>query len=87
MIIEALNWFFNILHILIFVRVILSWIRIGRDSFFGAAVFALTEPLLGPIRHALSKSPLGGPGMMLDFSPIIALVLLQAAQTIVLSLF
>ncbi|MCL2873517.1 MAG: YggT family protein [Defluviitaleaceae bacterium] len=87
MLIEALNWFFYILHVLIFVRVILSWVRIGRNSPFGAIVFALTEPILSPIRHALSKSPLGGPGMMLDFSPIIALLLLQAAQMVVLSFF
>ena len=87
MIFEALTWFFNILYILIFVRVILSWVRLGRDSIIGAAVFSLTEPILGPIRHILSKSPLGGPGMMLDFSPLIALLLLQAAQMVILSFF
>lgn len=38
---------------------------------------SVTEPLMAPIRKLLYKSPLGGPGMMLDISPIIVLFIIQ----------
>ena len=72
----AINYFADFLYFLIFVRVILSWIRIGKNSELVRLVYNLTEPMLGPIRNLLAKSPLGGPGMALDFSPFLALMLI-----------
>ncbi|MEP7003145.1 MAG: YggT family protein [Chloroflexota bacterium] len=63
--------FFGALTIAIFIRVILSWVQtrlpLGIDEF----VFAVTEPVLGPIRRMLPA----GSGM--DFSPLIALIAIQ----------
>ncbi len=42
----------------------------------------MTEPILGPCRRMLDKSPLGG-GMMLDFSPVIALILMMLAEQLI----
>ena len=67
--------------VVLFVRVIFSWIQM--DPFNPAAkfVYTLTEPLLGPIRRNL---PVVISGM--DFSPIIAVLLVQILYNILLSL-
>jgi YggT family protein len=64
--------------IVIFVRVILSWFPIQPDSVFASIyrfVYAITEPVLGPIRRVMPGVGVGGMG--LDFSSIIVLLLLQ----------
>ncbi len=74
---QSLSVFVEILDYLILARVFLSWIPIGRSNPIIRFVYALTEPILAPIRNMLQKSPLGGPGMILDFSPIIAFFLIR----------
>jgi len=64
--------------IVIFVRVILSWFPIAPDSVLAGIyrfVYAVTEPVLGPIRRVMPGVGFGGMG--LDLSPIIVLLLLQ----------
>ena len=80
---NAVNIFFGILHIMLFVRIILSWIPVARDSRFMEILYSFTEPILAPIRNLIARSPLGGPGMVLDFSPLIALLLIRLAQTVI----
>jgi YggT family protein len=82
----AINYFFELLYILIFIRILLSWIRINPQNFFIQLIYQLTEPILGPARALLQKSALGGKGMMLDFSPIIAILLLQIIKMILVSI-
>ena len=51
--------------VVIFVRVILSWFPIAPDSPFAAVyrfVYALTEPVLGPIRRVMPGVGVGGVG-------------------------
>ena len=81
----AVNWFANALYILIFVRVILSWIPSAANNPLGKLVYALTDPILSPIRKLIAKSPLGGPGMMIDFSPFIASLAIMILQNVILS--
>jgi len=83
---QAINVFGRVLEFLILARVLLSWIPLRRDNAVVRLIYALTEPILGPIRSLLAKSPLGGAGMPLDFSPIIAFLLIQLAQTLLLQL-
>lgn len=69
------------LTLAIFVRVILSWIPGVRLPFgVGEFVFAVSEPLLSPIRRALPF--FGG----IDFSPFIALIAIQIVSSILLRL-
>lgn len=75
---QAFRILFRILEFFIFARVLLSWIPIFRsDSPVIRFIYLMTEPVLGPLREILRKSPLGSSGMMLDFSPVLALVLFQ----------
>lgn len=76
---RAVSLFFNLYYLLILANVVFSWIRPMRGTFLydlSRITYQLTEPLLGPIRRAL-------PAMAgLDFSPFIALILLQVVQSL-----
>lgn len=82
-IISAIGVFIEILDYLILARVFLSWLPFGMDNPIIRFIYTLTEPILAPIRNMISKSPLGGPGMVLDFSPIIAFFLIEAVFGII----
>ena len=71
-------WFSHILTFAIFIRVISSWLPFRTPEI----LFQITEPVLGPIRRMINKSPLGG--SMLDFSPIIALISIRFITNVIL---
>lgn len=66
--------FAQVIYILLLIRIVLSWIGRGWDNGFTQFVHQVTEPLLAPIRTLLQKLGIGG---MLDFSPIVLLLLVQ----------
>jgi YggT family protein len=58
--------------IVMFARIILSWFPISPNSGMATVygfLYALTEPVLGPIRRIIP--PIGAGGMGIDLSPII----------------
>ncbi len=77
--IQALRLTLYVIEILIFLRVILSWIRLDTRNRFIDLVDTLTEPILAPIRYLISKSIFAGRkgGMLLDISPLIAFIIIQ----------
>jgi len=83
--IRAVDIFFMVLYVMLFVRIILSWIPIGRDNRLIETIFALTEPILAPIRSLVQRSPLGGSGMVIDFSPLIAFLLIRLVSYLLIS--
>ena len=76
LVLEAIDKFFQILYYLILIRIILSWIPSVRYTSFGGIIHNFTEPILGPVRNMVDSSPIGG-GMMIDFSPVIALFIMN----------
>jgi len=84
-IIQAVNAFFNVVTLMLFVRVILSWFPMAANNRLMELLYFLTEPILVPIRKLVHRSPLGGPGMIIDFSVLIAFILLQLAQSFIVS--
>jgi YggT family protein len=80
-ILTFINLLFEIFRILILVRVIMSWIDPTGTRFgqFSRILYELTEPLVAPIRSIMPS--VGG----LDFSPIVALILLHAIQIALLN--
>ncbi len=64
------------LQLLIVVRVIMSWVRPEPTGPLGRFLFDVTDPLLKPFQKILP--PLAG----LDFSPILALVVIQILQSL-----
>ncbi len=57
-------------QVLIFLRVVLSWMPIDRSNKLVDALIQVTEPALAPIRAILPRTA------MIDFSPAIALLIL-----------
>ena len=79
---------FLVYLILIFARILLSWIpRLPYNRYLRAVVdfiHQVTDPYLNLFRRFLP--PVGGRGFALDLSPIIAVVVLLIAQTVVVNL-
>ena len=73
-----INVLFLGLTLAIFGRVLLSWVPTRLPWGLNEFIFSVTEPILAPIRRALPMAA----GM--DFSPLIALVLLQLVEQLLL---
>ena len=61
--------------LVLFIRILLSWFPITPGTFLAQVnhgLYAVTEPVLGPVRRAVGPVRLGSMG--LDLSPIIVLV-------------
>jgi YggT family protein len=85
---DYVNAIFLVYLILIFARILLSWIpRMPYNPYLRAVVTFIEEtvdPYLNLFRRILP--PLGGRGFALDLSPIIAIILLLIVQGIVVGL-
>ena len=76
-----LGTFFYILSLAILCRVLLSWVDPSGNMRITQILRDMTEPILAPIRQVM-------PSMgMFDFSPIIAMLLLQALGRLVVMAF
>ena len=79
---------FLVYIILIFIRILLSWIpRIPYNPTLSAIInfiHEVTDPYLNLFRRILP--PVGGGGFALDLSPILAIILLLIAQNLVVDL-
>lgn len=75
-----LNVLSGLLTLAIFIRVLSSWAPLRLPWGLGELVFAITEPLLAPIRRALP------PAAGMDFSPLVALVGIQLLTSLLLRL-
>lgn len=85
LLISAIDLFFQVIEFLILGTILLSWIPIGYNSPIGVFLTTMTTPILGPCKRLIDNSPLGK-GMILDFSPVIALILLSLAKQVLQSL-
>lgn len=85
---EYVNAVFLVYIILIFIRVLLSWIpRMPYNPTLRAIVdfvHEVTDPYLNVFRRILP--PLGGRGMAIDISPILAIFVLLIGQAVVVGL-
>ncbi|MCL2352549.1 MAG: YggT family protein [Firmicutes bacterium] len=85
LVIGAVNWFSYILTFMLLIRVVLSWFAPNPRGPLIRAVYAMTEPILGPIRRLLRRSPFGGGGgFPIDFSPLIAYFVILLAKEIII---
>lgn len=70
---EVYNW-------LIIIRVFLSWIPHDPYKPVFRFIYEITEPVLSPFRKMIGRR------MMIDFSPVIAIIVLQFIEMLVLNL-
>jgi YggT family protein len=80
LLIYFIDVFFTLLSLAILARVLLSWIRVSPYHPAVEFLYRITEPILAPLRRAIP--PLG----MVDISPVIALILLQIIQQILVAI-
>ena len=77
---QVIDMVFNILQIVIIVRVVLSWISHNPSNQFIRIIYQVSEPILKPIREILPIT-----GMGFDLSPIVAFFLLGLLKKILLA--
>lgn len=70
---------FKVYYFLLIARVIMSWISLG-DNPLTRFIYDTTEPVLGLFRRLIPPRP----SFPLDFSPILAFVVLQVVESILL---
>jgi YggT family protein len=77
-VIRPIEIVFSVLSLAILARVLLSWVRVDPTHPAVQLLFDVTEPIMRPIRDMM-------PAMgMFDFSPIIALLLLNVLEGLLL---
>lgn len=69
--IQFINLLSTLFSLLILARIVFSWFQMDRYNPLVNFVFRVTEPILAPIRNILPSVA------MFDFSPMVALLLLQ----------
>jgi YggT family protein len=76
MLVDLVRIAFSVLNLLIIARVLLSWIPFGNpNSPVIRFIYETTEPILAPIRRIIHTGALP-----LDFSPIIAILLISMVE-------
>ena len=70
---------FEIYSVIMLIRVLSSWFQVDPYNPMMRLLYQVTEPVLAPIRRILPQT--GG----IDFSPMVALILLQVLESIVTS--
>jgi len=84
---QIVHFIFWLYYLLVLARCVLSWLRTpsytSRWLPLWNFVYASTEPVLAPIRKALSRFTRGVP---LDLSPFVLILLLSLAEQIIIRL-
>lgn len=80
-IMQAVFMLLQLIKYAILARAILSFFPLSWDNPLLKLLYQVTEPVLSPIRRLLERSAMGS-SMMLDFSPIIAFLLIGLLENI-----
>lgn len=81
----VLNMLFNLLELAIFIECVASWIPQIQGNKFMSLIHNLVYPILEPFRRLQDKF---SPGLPMDFSPIIALFVIDLLKRLLIgSLF
>lgn len=75
-----IGWIFRLYSIAIIARALLPWLRVDYYHPVMRFLIRVTEPLLAPLRRYIQ--PMGG----LDFTPMVALLILWIAELLVTQL-
>ncbi|NLK00653.1 MAG: YggT family protein [Clostridia bacterium] len=70
---------FQVIQWMIIARVIFSWVNVNPNNQAVRFIYEFTEPILGFFRRLMPRG-----AMPLDFSPLIALIVLQLAERFII---
>lgn len=77
---SIINNVFNLLQLLIMIRVVLSWIDHDPCNQFIKLLYSITDTILEPIRDLIPLQ-----ASVIDFTPMVAFVLIGFIKNILLS--
>lgn len=77
---DAVYFILTLFTLLIIARVLMSWVQVDPYHPVAQFIFQATEPFLKPIRDLLP------PAAGLDFSPLIALIILRILGQIIIEM-
>ena len=72
---------FQIINMLIIIRVLLSWFNVSSYNQYIRFLYTITEPILAPFRNLLSSFNMG-----IDISPMIAIIALSIVRNFLIRL-
>jgi YggT family protein len=78
--IQLIQTLFEIYTFILLARVFITWFQVDSYNPIVRVLYQLTEPLLSPIRRWLPQTG------MVDFSPIVAFIVITVVERIVVSL-
>ena len=79
--IQLVDWGFSFYFIIFGIRILLSWVNPDPYNPIVQFIHKMTDPLMNFIRRVLPFSMSIG---MIDFSPIIVILLLELTKTVVI---
>ncbi len=79
-VVYLINLAFTVLYLAILARVLLSWVNPNPYHPINRVLYQITEPILEPIRRYMPRTG------MIDFSPLVALILLEIVQQVLVRL-
>lgn len=82
-VVQALYYLVRLINILILVRVVFSWINPNPYSTLVQFIYGVTEPILEPVRNLIYRLGYNG---MIDFSPMLAIVLVNMIYSLLVRL-
>ncbi|HDN79815.1 MAG: YggT family protein [Chloroflexi bacterium] len=77
---KIVKLFFDLLSLAILARVFLSWFNLSPYHPIMSFLIQITEPVLAPLRRVIP--PIG----MIDITPVVAIILLQMMEGIILAI-
>jgi len=80
LLIYFIDLLFTLLNLAILARVLLSWVRVNPYHPAVELLYRITEPILAPLRRVIPSI------RMVDISPVIALILLQIIQEVLVAI-
>ncbi|MDD2481828.1 MAG: YggT family protein [Lutispora sp.] len=78
----SVSKFFSIIYILMFVRIALSWVRVSPYNKVVNTIYQITDPILEPFKRLIDRFGLNTG--MIDFSPLIAYLVLQFVEKLII---
>jgi YggT family protein len=75
-IVEILIIFLQLYFFILLARVLISWVRVDPYHPVARFLYAVTDPILDPIKAILPQTG------MIDFSPVVAVLIIMILQTI-----
>lgn len=84
-VISVLRTVFDVYYILVIIRVVLSWVPHNPQAPIFNFIYTITDFIIAPIRR-LMRRYIGNYPIGIDFSPLIAIVLLQLVEAIIIKI-